>query len=92
MIRLAEIQTNRLGSDPLLCLFGLQALGLAPLHGPVMRVRLFVILAARAAEEEQDRLSVGTAHAASFRNWQVVVKRSTLPQEKTSRSGGDRDR
>src|SRR5438105_4789799 len=79
MIRLVEmIQTNCLGFRPLLCLLGLQALGLAPLHGPVMRVLLLVVFAARAAEKEQDRLSVGTAHSPSFRSWWVVVKRSTL--------------
>jgi hypothetical protein len=59
-------------------LLGLQALRLAALHRAVMRVRLLMVVAARTAEEEQNRLSVGTAHAASLRPWQVVVKRSTL--------------
>lgn len=63
--------------------FGLGALGLAPLGRSllllgVMRMDLLVILAARTAEEEQDRLSVRTAHAASLRRWRVVVKRTTL--------------
>jgi hypothetical protein len=44
-----------------------------------VRMRLFVVVAARATEKEQDRLRVGTAHAASLRRWPVVVKRSTLP-------------
>jgi hypothetical protein len=43
-----------------------------------MRMRLFVIVAARTTEKEQDRLSVGTAHIASLRRWRVVVKRSTV--------------
>lgn len=71
---------NRLSFGPLLCLLRLQTLGLASLHHPIMRLRmrLFVILVARAAEKEQNRLSEGMAHAASFRNWQVVVKRTTM--------------
>jgi hypothetical protein len=60
---------NRLSFRSLLCLLGLQTLPLAAFHGAVMRMRLFVIFAARAAEKEQDRLSVGTAHALSFRGW-----------------------
>jgi hypothetical protein len=70
---------NRLSFSPLLFgLLGLQSLRLAPLHGPVMRVGLFVVLAARAAEEEQNLLSVRTAHALSFRSWRVGVKRTTM--------------
>jgi hypothetical protein len=67
----------------LFCLDGLsgvpffQALRFAPLHRLEMRMRLFVVLAARAAEKEQNRLSV-SAHALSFRIWRVVVKRSTI--------------
>jgi hypothetical protein len=79
MVRLVEmIQTNRLSFGPLLGLLGFQALGLPPLHRPIMRVGLFVVLAARATEKEQDRLSVGTAHTSSLRPWQVVVKRTTV--------------
>jgi len=81
IIRLMETRTNRLGFSALLCLLGFQALRLAPLHGPVMRVCLFVVLAARATEKEQNRLSVGTAHGASLRRWPVVVKRSTMPRK-----------
>jgi len=58
-----------------------QPLRLAPFHRAVMGVHLFVILGARATEEEENLLRVGTAHAASFRSWRVVVKRSTLPEE-----------
>ena len=76
---------NRLSFGPLLFgLLGLQALHFAPFHGPIMRMGLLVILAARATGEEQDRLSVGTAHAASFRRWPVVVKRSTVPRGEIS--------
>jgi len=57
-------------------LFG--AFRLAPLHCAVVRVRLLVVLAARTAEKEENRLSVGTAHARSVRRCMVVVKRSTL--------------
>ena len=70
---------NRLGFRSLLCLLGLQTLPLAAFHGAVMRMRLFVVRAARAAEKEQDRLSVGTTHAASLRRWPIVVKRITMP-------------
>jgi len=71
---------NRLSFRSLLCLLGLQTLRLAAFHGAVMRVRLFELLAARAAEKEQNRLSVGTANAPSVRRWRVVVNRSTLPR------------
>ena len=66
---------NRLSFGSLLCLLCLQALGLAPLHGSIVRVRLFVVVAARAAEEKQNLLSVRTAHAVSFLNWRAIVKR-----------------
>jgi hypothetical protein len=69
---------HRLSFGPLFCLLRLQTLPLAAFHGAVMQMRLFVILAARAAEKEQNRLSVGTAHAASLRRWRLVVTRSTL--------------
>ncbi|HVA83649.1 MAG TPA: hypothetical protein VNF28_01990 [Candidatus Binataceae bacterium] len=63
--------------------FGFGGFGLTPFSGSlillgVMRMGLFVILAARATEKEQDRLSVGTAHTVSFRNWRVVVKRNFI--------------
>jgi hypothetical protein len=54
------------------------AIPVAALHRPTMRMRLFVVLAARAAEKEQDRLSVETAHTGSLRRWRVVVKRTTM--------------
>jgi hypothetical protein len=54
-----------------------QALRFAPLHCPIVRMRLLVVFSARAAEKEQNRLSV-PAHPFSFRNWRVVVKRTTL--------------
>jgi hypothetical protein len=69
-------------------LFGFQPLRLAALHGPIVRMRLFVVLAAWAAEKEQDRLRVGTAHVASLRRWPVVVKRTTIPL-KTIHFDGD---
>jgi hypothetical protein len=53
-----------------------------------MWVRLFMVLAARTAEKEQDRLRVGTAHAFSLRTWRVVVKRTTLPPKEIASSGG----
>ena len=43
-----------------------------------MRMRLFMVLAARATEEEQNRLGVFGSHTASFRCWPVVVKRSIV--------------
>jgi hypothetical protein len=46
------IQTNRLGFGPLFCLLGLQALGLAPFHRPIMQVLLFVIVAARGRQKK----------------------------------------
>ena len=61
-------------------LLGLQALRLAALHRSIVGVRLFVVLGARTAEKEEDRLRIATAHAASFRNWRAIVKRSTLPR------------
>jgi poly-gamma-glutamate capsule biosynthesis protein CapA/YwtB (metallophosphatase superfamily) len=45
----------------------------------VMGMVLLVILAARAAEKKQNRLSVGMAHVGSLRSWRLVVKRTTLP-------------
>jgi hypothetical protein len=47
-----------------------------------MRVRLRVVLAARAAKEEQNRLGVFGPHPVSLRRWPVVVKRSTLPYQR----------
>jgi hypothetical protein len=44
----------------------------------VVRVRFLVVVAALPAEKEQNLLSVGAAHADSFRIWRVVVKRITL--------------
>jgi hypothetical protein len=63
-------------------LFGFQTLRLAPLHRLVMRMGLFVVLGARAAEEEENRLGVSRTHTASFRSWRAIVKRSTLPRGK----------
>jgi hypothetical protein len=58
-------------------LLGLQALRFALLHGSIVRMRLFVVFRARAAEKEQNRLCV-PAHAISFCIWRVVVKRTTM--------------
>jgi hypothetical protein len=55
-----------------------QTLRFAPLHCPIVRMRLLMVLGARTAKKEQNLLSVATAHTVSFRNWQVVVKRSTV--------------
>jgi hypothetical protein len=60
-------------------LLALQALRLATLHRTVVRVRLFVVLGARATEEEENRLRVSRAHTASLRPWRAVVKRTTMP-------------
>jgi hypothetical protein len=57
-----------------------QTLRLSAFHGAIVGVRLFVVLGARAAKEEQNRLSV-SAHAPSFRIWYLVVKRNILSQE-----------
>jgi hypothetical protein len=66
--------------------FGLGGLGLTPFSGAlllfgVMRMDLFVVLAARTTEKEQNWLSVGTAHTPSVRSWRPVVKRSTVSAE-----------
>ena len=71
-------------------------LGLPPSVGTlflrlVMRVRLFVIVAALATEEEQNLLRVAGTHTDSFRIWSVVVKRTTLSLnggKESSSSGG----
>jgi len=42
----------------------------------VMGVRFLVVVVALAAEEEQNSLQVAGTHTASFRRWQVVVKRT----------------
>jgi hypothetical protein len=55
----------------LLCL---QTLRLAALHRSIVRVRLLVVLAARAAEKEQNRLGVFGSHIRSLHGWRVVVK------------------
>jgi|SRR5208282_63182 len=44
----------------------------------VVGMRLFVVVATLAAEEEQNLLSVGTTHTDSFRSWWRAVKRTTL--------------
>jgi len=63
--------------------FGARRFGLAPLVGSllllgVVRMALFVVVTARAAEKEQNWLSVGAAHTLSVQNWQVVVKRTIV--------------
>jgi hypothetical protein len=54
-------------------LFG--ALGLSPFHGPIVRMRFLVILAAGTAEKEQDFLSIARAHICSLWHLSVAVKR-----------------
>jgi len=44
-----------------------QALGRTPLHGAVMRMHFFLVLAARVAEKEENFLSIRTTHAAGLR-------------------------
>jgi hypothetical protein len=46
------------------CRVRLQALGLAPLHSAIMRMRLFMVFATLTAEEEQNFLSVLLMEAA----------------------------
>jgi hypothetical protein len=61
----------------------LQTLRLAPFHRGVMRMRLFVVLAAGAAKKEENFLRVGTTHASSLRSWRVVVKRSIVARQRS---------
>jgi hypothetical protein len=44
----------------------------------VVRVRFLVVVAALAAEEEQNLLRVAGTHIDSFRRWRPTVKRTTL--------------
>jgi hypothetical protein len=55
-----------------------QLFRLASFHGPIVRMCFFMVFGARAAEKEQNFLSVGTAHTASVQRWWIVVKRSTV--------------
>lgn len=72
---------NRLSG--LLSLTLLRPLFLAATREPlllvaVVQARLFLVPLTLVAIEEQNFLSVGTAHAASLRGWWVVVKRTTM--------------
>jgi len=46
----------------------------------VMGMGLFVIVAALAAEEEQNLLRVSASHASSLRRWQLIGKATTMFQ------------
>jgi hypothetical protein len=48
------------------------------LLGLVVRMSLFVVLAALPAEEEQNLLRVAGTHTDSVRSWRVSVKRVTV--------------
>ena len=65
-----------LGLSRLYGLFGLHALRLAALHRSIMRVRFGMVLAARTAEKEQNRLGVFGSHIRSVHGWRPVVKDS----------------
>jgi hypothetical protein len=67
----------------LLCLildggFFLGAFCFPSFHSAIMRVRLFVVLAAKETEEEKNVLRVARPHAASLQCWWAVVKRSAM--------------
>jgi hypothetical protein len=81
LLRIALLLDARLGRSGFAFF---QSLRLAPFHRSVMRVGFFVVLAARAAEKEQNRLSVFGSHAASVHGWPVVVKRTTMPRGELS--------
>lgn len=53
----------------------------------VVRAGLFLVPLTLVAVEEQDFLSVGTAHTVSLRSWPRAVKGSTLPPPEISPSG-----
>jgi hypothetical protein len=56
----------------------LQPFRLPSFHRPIVRMGFFMVFGARAAEKEQNFLSVGTAHTPSVQRWWIVVKRSTV--------------
>jgi hypothetical protein len=47
----------------------------------VVRVRFLAVVAALAAEKEQNLLRVAGTHADCFRRWRAVVKRTTMRLE-----------